>query len=440
MSKQDYYDLLGVNKNASDAELKKAYRRAAQKYHPDRNPDDDTAEEKFKLAKEAWEVLSNPQKRAAYDQFGHAGVDPSMGGGPGQGGFGAGAGNFSDIFGDVFGDIFGGARRGGQRVYRGADLRYNLELSLEDAVAGTTVKIRVPTYVTCKTCSGSGAKKDTKPTTCSTCGGHGQVRMQQGFFSVQQACPRCNGTGSTIEDPCTDCNGEGRLKEQKTLSVKVPAGVDTGDRIRLANEGEAGENGGPPGDLYVQVQVEEHPIFTREDSHLFCEVPISFTSAALGGELEVPTLEGRVNLKIPPETQSGKLFRMRGKGVKPVRGGATGDLLCRVVVETPVKLTSAAKRVIARFRIQHERQRAAQSTAPFLAGWSEEVLRRYQALIFFAAESTEEHENNKTRPADSRPAASHRNHCHLFIRAFLIIIPGKYFRVLPWLITREPLT
>jgi molecular chaperone DnaJ len=244
----------------------------------------------------------------------------------------------------VFGDIFGaGARGGGQRVYRGADLRYNLELSLEDAVRGTTVKIRVPTYTTCKTCDGSGAKKGTKPTTCTTCGGHGQVRMQQGFFSVQQTCPRCNGTGTIIGDPCDDCHGQGRVKEQKTLSVKVPAGVDSGDRIRLANEGEAGENGGPPGDLYVQIQVKDHPIFKRDDANLYCEVPISFVTAALGGELEVPTLDGRVVLKVPPETQTGKLFRMRGKGVKPVRGGPLGDLLCRVVVETPVKLSNEQK-------------------------------------------------------------------------------------------------
>jgi len=341
MSKQDYYEVLGVSKNASDAELKKAYRRAAQKHHPDRNPDDASAEEKFKQAKEAYEVLSDGQKRAAYDQFGHAGVDPSMGGGPG----GGGGASFSDIFGDVFGDIFGGGggRGGGQRVYRGADLRYNLELSLEDAVRGTTVKIRVPTYSTCKSCSGSGAKKGTKPTTCTTCGGHGQVRMQQGFFSVQQTCPRCNGTGSIVSDPCDDCHGQGRVKEQKTLSVKVPAGVDSGDRIRLANEGEAGENGGPPGDLYVQIQVKDHPIFKRDDANLYCEVPISFITAALGGELEVPTLDGRVVLKVPAETQTGKLFRMRGKGVKPVRGGALGDLLCRVVVETSVKLNSKQK-------------------------------------------------------------------------------------------------
>ena len=350
MSKQDYYQALGVSKNASDAELKKAYRRAAQKYHPDRNPDNAEAEEKFKQAKEAYEILSNAQKRAAYDQFGHAGVDPSMGGAAGGGGFGAGAGaSFSDIFGDVFGDIFGGGGGGGRdgkRVYRGADLRYNLELSLEDAVRGTTVKIRVPTYVSCATCDGSGAKKGTKPSTCTTCGGHGQVRMQQGFFSVQQTCPRCKGSGSIINDPCGDCHGQGRIKEQKTLSVKVPAGVDSGDRIRLANEGESGENGGPPGDLYVQIQVKEHSIFKRDDANLYCEVPIGFATAALGGELEVPTLDGRVVLRVPAETQSGKLFRMRGKGVKPVRGGAVGDLLCRVLVETPVKLSSKQKELL----------------------------------------------------------------------------------------------
>ena len=348
MSKRDYYEVLGVAKNASDAELKKAYRRAAQKHHPDRNPDNAEAEEKFKEAKEAYEVLCDAQKRTAYDQFGHAGVDPSMGGGRGGFGGGGGGANFSDIFGDVFGDIFGGGggARGGQRVYRGADLRYNLELSLEDAVRGTTVKIRVPTFTTCKTCNGSGAKKGTQPSTCTTCGGHGQVRMQQGFFSVQQTCPRCKGTGTTIGDPCGDCHGQGRVKEQKTLSVKVPAGVDTGDRIRLANEGEAGENGGPPGDLYVQIQVKEHAIFKRDDANLYCEVPISYATAALGGELEVPTLDSRVKLKVPEGTQTGKLFRMRGKGVKPVRDNMVGDLLCRVVVETPVKLSSKQKELL----------------------------------------------------------------------------------------------
>jgi len=349
MSKRDYYEVLGTPRNASEAELKKAYRRAAQKHHPDRNPDDAKAEEKFKECKEAWEVLGDSQKRAAYDQFGHAGVDPSMGGGFGGGAAGAGV---NDIFGDVFGDIFGGGRArggGGQRVYRGSDLRYNLEMSLEDAVAGSEVKIRIPTMVACKECSGSGAKKGSSPTKCTTCDGHGQVRMQQGFFSLQQTCPHCQGKGTVISDPCNSCRGKGRVQERKTLSVKVPAGVDTGDRIRLAGEGEAGESGGPPGDLYVQVQVKEHPIFHREENHLYCEVPISFVTAALGGEMEVPTLDGRVNLKIPAETQTGRMFRMRGKGVKPVRGGPVGDLFCKVGVETPVKLSRKQKDLLKEF-------------------------------------------------------------------------------------------
>ena len=344
MAKKDYYELLGVSRNASDAEIKKAYKRLAMKYHPDRNVDDGSAEDKFKESKEAYEILADPQKRSAYDQFGHAGVDPSMGGGPG--GFGGGGpGNFSDTFGDVFGDIFGGGSRrgGGQRARRGSDLRYNLELTLEEAVSGTTAKIRVPTLVGCDQCDGTGAKRGTKSSTCSTCGGHGQVRMQQGFFSVQQTCPRCHGSGSQIDDPCTKCRGEGRVRDQKTLSVKVPVGVDNGDRIRLAGEGEAAEHGGGPGDLYVQIAVKEHAIFERDDANLYCEVPISFTAAALGGELEVPTLDGRVVLKIPGETQSGKMFRMRGKGVKPVRGHAVGDLICKVTVETPVHLTGAQK-------------------------------------------------------------------------------------------------
>jgi molecular chaperone DnaJ len=350
MSKRDYYEVLGVQKNASEAEIKKAYRRLAMKFHPDRNTGDKStdAESSFKEAKEAYEVLSDAQKRAAYDQFGHAGVDPSMGGAGGPGGFGAGGASFSDIFGDVFGDIFGGGRGGpgGPRVQRGTDLRYNLELNLEDAVAGTSVKIKVPTWAKCTSCGGTGAKKGSSPKTCSTCHGAGQVRMQQGFFSVQQTCPTCHGKGSVIDDPCNVCHGHGRIQETKTLSVKVPPGVDTGDRIRLAGEGEAGENGGPPGDLYVQVNVRQHPIFERDDSHLYCEMPISFTTAALGGETEVPTLAGKVKLKIPEGTQTGKMFRMRGKGVKPVRGGPQGDLICRVVVETPVKLTNEQRRLI----------------------------------------------------------------------------------------------
>lgn len=343
MAKEDYYKLLGVDKNASDAEIKKSYRSKAMKYHPDRNKENpEEAEAKFKQVKEAYEVLSDPKKRAAYDQFGHAGVDPSMGGGR-QGGFGAEG--FSDIFGDVFGDIFGGGRhRGGAQ--RGSDLRYNLDLTLEEAVAGTEAKIRVPVLVNCSECSGSGARKGSSPVICSTCHGHGQVRMQQGFFSVQQTCPTCRGSGKQIKDPCAKCYGQGRVQETKTLSAKIPAGVDTGDRIRLAGEGEAGEQGGPSGDLYVQIQVKEHPIFTRDGANLYCEVPISFPMACLGGEMQVPTLDGKVNLKIPAETQTGKLFRLRGKGVKPVRGGAVGDLMCRVQVETPVHLTKEQKELI----------------------------------------------------------------------------------------------
>ena len=345
MSKRDFYEVLGVAKNASEAELKKAYRRLAMKHHPDRNPDNAEAEEKFKEAKEAYETLNDAQKRAAYDQFGHAGVDPSMGGG---GGYGGGGASFSDIFSDIFGGG-GGGGGAGQQTYRGADLRYNLNLSLEDAVKGTTVKIRVPTMVKCEPCDGSGAKKGTSPETCTTCAGHGQVRMQQGFFSVQQTCPDCRGTGKQIKNPCSSCHGQGRVQENKTLSVKVPAGVDNGDRIRLSGEGEAGENGGPSGDLYVQMAVKPHDIFERQDSNLICEVPIDMVTATLGGELDVPTLTGRVKLKIPAGSQSGKVFRLKGKGVKPVRGGAVGDLLCAIAVEIPVKLNAKQEELLRQF-------------------------------------------------------------------------------------------
>jgi len=338
MDKQDYYEILGVVKNASGAELKKAYRRLAMKHHPDRNPDDRAAEARFKEAKEAYEVLSDPQKRAAYDQFGHAGVDPQAG----AGGFGGGS-SFSDIFGDVFGDIFGGGSRGQERVYRGSDLQYNLALTLEEAVFGGDKEIEIPRLDTCESCHGSGARSGSEAVECHTCHGAGQVRMQQGFFSVQQTCPTCRGNGKVISDPCPDCNGEGRVQHHKTLSVKIPAGVDTGDRVRLSGEGEAGVNGGPSGDLYVQVQVKKHPLFERDGDNLYCEVPISFTTAALGGELEVPTLDSKVTLKIPEETQSGKVFRLRGKGVKPVRGGPQGDLMCRVKVETPINLSKDQK-------------------------------------------------------------------------------------------------
>jgi molecular chaperone DnaJ len=341
-NKQDYYDALGVSRNVDESELKKAYRRHAMKYHPDRNQGNTEAEEKFKEIKEAYDVLSDSQKRAAYDQFGHAGVDTSA---AGHGGFSGS--DFGDIFGDVFGDIFGGGQGG--RTHRGVDLRYNLELSLEQAVSGTTVKIRVPKMVVCDICNGSGAKKGSTPQNCSTCGGVGQVRMQQGFFSVQQTCPQCRGAGKIITDPCSTCRGQGRVKDTKTISVKVPEGVDNGDRIRLTGEGEVAEHNGSPGDLYVHVNVKEHPIFTREDTDLYCEVPISFTVAALGGELEVPTLNGKVKLKIPSETQSGKLFRLRSKGVRSVRSSAKGDLLCRVIVETPVKLDRKQKELLKEF-------------------------------------------------------------------------------------------
>lgn len=378
MAKRDYYEILDVARNASEAELKKAYRRLAMKHHPDRNPGDKVAEEAFKEAKEAYEVLNDPRKRAAYDQFGHAGVESQMGGAPG--GFGGGGG-FGDIFGDVFGDIFGGMRgggRAGQGGYRGADLRYNLELTLEEAVFGTTAKIRIPTQVTCETCSGSGAKPGTKPTTCPTCSGTGQVRIQQGFFSIQQTCPRCYGRGTVIADPCKTCGGDGRVEKQKTLSVKVPAGVDNGDRIRLTGEGEAGEVGGAAGDLYVQIRVKQHPIFTREDNMLYCEVPISFTTAALGGELEVPTLDGRVNLKIPTETQTGKVFRVRGKGVKPVRGGLTGDLLCRVIVETPVNLTKDQKELLQ--KLAETMEQGGRHHAPQERGWLDGVKKFFEDM------------------------------------------------------------
>jgi len=341
MSKRDYYEVLGVTKSADEAEIKKAYRRIAMKFHPDRNSEDPKSEEKFKEASEAYEVLSDSEKRQRYDQFGHAGVNSQFGGG---GGHGAGDfGGFSDIFSDVFGDIFGGAGggRGGRRSgpQRGSDLRYNLEMTLEEAVRGTEKKIRIPSLATCEPCKGSGAKPGSKPVTCNTCGGVGQVRMQQGFFSVQQTCPNCRGKGSIISDPCSKCHGQGRTEESKTLSVKIPPGVDTGDRIRLSGEGEGGPGGGPNGDLYVQVVVREHEVFKREGKNLYCEMPISIIDAALGGELEVPTLDGKVKLKIPEETQTGKLFRLRGKGITPVRGGGPGDLMCRVLVETPVNLS-----------------------------------------------------------------------------------------------------
>jgi molecular chaperone DnaJ len=347
MSKRDYYQVLDVPRAATEADIKKAYRRLAMKLHPDRNPDDHEATDKFKEVKEAYEILTDPQKRAAYDQFGHAGVEGMRGPGAGQGFDPRDA--FGDIFGDVFGDIFGAGRRGRSQVYRGADLRYELELSLEQAVFGDTANVEFATLAECSECSGSGSAEGTKPATCDTCRGAGQVRMQQGFFTVQQACPRCNGRGQVVTEPCASCRGQGRTRKQRTLSVKVPAGVDNGDRIRLSGEGEAGRNGGPPGDLYVEVRVREHPIFERDGAHLSCEVPVSFATATLGGGVEVPTLGGNATIKVPAETQSGRVFRLRDKGIRPVRGGATGDLFCRVVVETPVHLTREQKDLLKKF-------------------------------------------------------------------------------------------
>lgn len=336
MSKRDFYEVLGVTRNSSEADIKKAYRRLAMKNHPDRNPGDDEAEARFKEVQEAYDVLSDPKKKAVYDQYGHQGLQGGAGaGGPGGRGFG-------DIFGDVFGDIFGGGG-GGQQMYRGADLRYQLDIDLEEAVFGNEVKIRVPVTENCGTCDGSGAKKGTAPSTCRTCGGQGEVHVQQGFFTLRQTCPDCRGAGQTITDPCGDCRGQGKKRSHKTLNITVPAGVDTGDRMRQSGLGEAGENGGPSGDLYVEINVRPHAIFKRDGANLYCNVPISILTATLGGKIEVPTLNGRVNLKIPAETQPGKQFRLAGKGVKPVRGGGTGDMIVKVSVEVPVKLTSEQK-------------------------------------------------------------------------------------------------
>ncbi|MGH8262861.1 MAG: molecular chaperone DnaJ [Steroidobacteraceae bacterium] len=366
MSKRDYYKVLDVARNASEGEIKKAYRRLAMKFHPDRNPGDHEAEDKFKEAKEAYEVLTDAHKRAAYDQYGHAGLDAARGQ---AGGFSA-ADAFGDIFGDVFGDIFGGGRRGRSQVFRGADLRYEVTLDLEQAVFGDSVEFEIPTLSECATCKGTGAAKGSAPTACDTCGGVGQVRVSQGFFTVQQTCPRCKGRGQIIANPCDTCLGQGRVRRKKKLSVKVPAGVDNGDRIRLAGEGEAGRNGGPPGDLYVEVHVREHAIFERDGSHLSCEVPISYSTAVIGGTVDVPTLDGHVSLKIPPETQSGRVLRLREKGVKPVRGGATGDLFCRVTVETPVNLSGEQKELLRKFEesLRNDRREHNPRERTWLAG------------------------------------------------------------------------
>jgi len=373
MAKRDYYEVLGVSKSASADEIKKAYRRLAMKHHPDRNESDSGASEtKFKEAKEAYEVLKDSEKKATYDQFGHDGLRRGPGGHGGAEGFG-------DIFGDVFGDIFGGGRRGGgPQVFRGADLGYELKLDLEKAVTGDTIEIDVPTQVGCASCHGSGAKKGTSPETCSTCGGAGQVRMQQGFFSVQQTCPACKGAGTTISDPCVDCHGRGRIRKTRTLSVKVPAGVDEGDRIRLSGEGEAGRNGGPAGDLYVELRVSKHKIFERDGANLACEIPISFTTATLGGEVELPTLDGFVSLKVPAGTQSGKVFRLRGKGVTTVRDPRQGDLFAQVAVETPINLTSEQEGLLEKFDVSLKA--GGDKHSPRADGWLDTVKRFFDRI------------------------------------------------------------
>ncbi len=345
-TKRDYYQVLGVNRDATEEDIKKSYRKLAMKYHPDRNPDNKESEEKFKEAKEAYEMLSDAKKRGAYDQYGHAGVDQSMGAG-------AGAGGFSDAFGDIFGDIFGGRGGGSARgrggPARGSDLRYNLEISLEEAAKGTTTTIKIPSYEDCEVCKGSGAKPGTKPITCTTCNGAGVVNVRAGPFQMQQACPQCQGSGKMIPDPCNACGGAGKVKRSKTLEVKIPPGVDTDDRIRLSGEGEPGAAGGPTGDLYVVISLKAHAVFQRDGADLHCEMPVSFSTAALGGELEIPTLDGKASLKIPAETQSGQTFRLRGKGVKPVRASIAGDLYCHVALETPVNLTARQKELLREF-------------------------------------------------------------------------------------------
>lgn len=369
MAKRDFYEILGVAKGASEDEIKKSYRKLAMKYHPDRNPDNKEAEEKFKEVKEAYEMLTNPEKRESYDRYGHAGVDPNMGGGGGFGG-----GGFGDAFGDIFGDIFGGGGRGrssGPQVYRGADLRYNLEITLEQAANGFDTTIRVPSWDKCDTCHGSGAKPGTQPVTCTTCHGHGQVRMQQGFFSIQQTCPKCHGSGKMIPEPCPSCSGAGRIKRNKTLEVKIPAGIDNGMRIRSTGNGEPGTNGGPSGDLYVEIHIKPHSVFQREGDDLHCEMPISFSKAALGGEIEVPTLSGKVSFTVPEGTQTGKTFRLKGKGIKGVRSGYHGDLFCHVIVETPVKLTDKQKDLLREF--ERMTVEGGSKHSPQSKGWMDKV-------------------------------------------------------------------
>ena len=373
MAKKDYYEVLDVARNATDEEIKKAYRKLAMKYHPDRNQDNPSAEEKFKEVKEAYEMLSDPDKRAAYDQYGHAGVDPNMGAGGFGGGFGGGSpfGDFGDIFGDIFGNM-GGARQRGPQVYRGSDLRYTMEISLEDAANGKVTQIRVPSWEECDACHGSGAEPGTSAETCPTCKGQGQVRMSQGFFSVQQTCPTCHGSGKHIPSPCKKCHGQGKTKTQKTLEVNIPAGIEDGMRIRNAGKGEPGVNGGPAGDLFVEIHIKHHPVFERDGTDLHCTIPLAFTQAALGGEIEVPTLHGKAHMTIPEGTQTGQVFRLRGKGMPHVRSASTiGDLYVHVELEVPVKLTSEQKDLIRQF--EESLKHGGEKHNPKANGWFDKV-------------------------------------------------------------------
>ncbi len=372
MAKRDYYEVLGVPKNANEDEIKKAYRKLAMKYHPDRNQGEEAkkAEEKFKEAKEAYEMLSDSQKRAAYDQYGFAGVDPNMGMGRGPGA--EGFGGFAEAFGDIFGDIFGSGRRGsGQQVYRGSDLSYAMEISLEEAALGKESQIRIPSWDTCSTCSGSGAKPGTSPKTCTTCNGAGAVHMRQGFFSIQQTCPHCQGAGKVIPSPCPDCNGAGRIKRQKTLEVKIPAGINEGMRIRSAGNGEPGTNGGPAGDLYIEIRIKKHDIFERDGDDLHCSVPVSMTTAALGGDIEVPTLGSKAEISLPEGTQHGKTFRLRGKGIKGLRSSYPGDLYCHISVETPIKLTEHQRKLLR--ELQESFTGSAERHSPNAKSWTDRV-------------------------------------------------------------------
>lgn len=378
MSEQDFYTTLGITKDASEKEIKSAYRKLAMKYHPDRNSNDKDAEEKFKEVQKAYAILSDPQKKSAYDRFGHAGVDSSAGGGFNGQGFGG----FGDIFEDIFENIFTGNRSQSSRSkgHAGADLQYNVELTLEEAAVGKTLELNIPKHVACSTCSGSGAKPGSKPHKCSTCDGHGQVRIQQGFFSIQQTCPTCHGDGNQISDPCHSCRGQGRVKDEKKLSVKIPQGVDSGDRVRLTNEGEAGYHGGPAGDLYVVINIKKHPIFERHGGDLHCVIPIHFVTATLGGSIEVPTLNGPVSLKIPEETQTDKVFRLRGKGIKGIRSNAAGDLLCKIIVETPVNLTKEQKSMLEQF--QSSLDESKKNHAPKNSGWLNNMKKFFEGIKF----------------------------------------------------------